>query len=272
MGAPAPGAAPEHDAAVGRPLAAVPGLDTGAAWFIPAIRANAMATRLERLKSIVRQLPILGPLSVRAYAKLQSSRFESSRSYWASRYRNGGNSGAGSYGRLAEFKAEVINGYVAENGISSVIEFGCGDGNQLRMADYPRYIGIDISADAVEHCRKQWAHDATKTFATLDDYRGEAAELSLSLDVVYHLVEDSVFDAYMTRLFEAGSRAVIVYSSNTDRQQAAQPPHVRHREFTRWVDANASAYRLAKHIPNRYPGPGLDGQTSFAEFFVFERG
>ena len=54
-------------------------------------------------------------------------------SYWENRYKNNGNSGAGSYGRLAEFKADVINNFIAENKITSVIEFGCGDGNQLSL-------------------------------------------------------------------------------------------------------------------------------------------
>ena len=35
--------------------------------------------------------------------------------YWENRYKANGNSGAGSYNRLAEFKAEVINGFVKEN-------------------------------------------------------------------------------------------------------------------------------------------------------------
>ena len=41
--------------------------------------------------------------------------------YWENRYKKSGNSGAGSYGRLAEFKADVINNFIAENKITSVI-------------------------------------------------------------------------------------------------------------------------------------------------------
>ena len=32
---------------------------------------------------------------------------------------------------VANFKAEIINKLVEENGIDSVVEFGCGDGKQL---------------------------------------------------------------------------------------------------------------------------------------------
>lgn len=44
----------------------------------------------------------------------------------------GGTSGAGSYGVLAEFKAEVINSLLLEHSILTAIEFGCGDGSQLK--------------------------------------------------------------------------------------------------------------------------------------------
>src|ERR1041385_8036217 len=72
--------------------------------------------------------------------------------YWEARYREGGNSGDGSYGRLASFKAQVLNDFVARNQIRSVVEFGCGDGNQLSLAQYPKYLGLDVSPTAVLNC------------------------------------------------------------------------------------------------------------------------
>ena len=52
-----------------------------------------------------------------------------SEAYWKRRYEVGGNSGSGSYGQFAEFKADVLNSVVAEHTVGSVIEFGCGYGN-----------------------------------------------------------------------------------------------------------------------------------------------
>jgi hypothetical protein len=51
--------------------------------------------------------------------------------YWENRYAAGGNSGDGSYGRLAVFKAEFINKFIDEVNINSATEMGCGDGHQL---------------------------------------------------------------------------------------------------------------------------------------------
>ena len=48
--------------------------------------------------------------------------FTGSESYWESRYASGGNSGVGSYKKFAAFKAEVINDFVRENEIRSVID------------------------------------------------------------------------------------------------------------------------------------------------------
>src|SRR6185295_15810324 len=106
-------------------------------------------------------------------AQVKPRAFAGSAAYWEERYRKGGNSGAGSYAHFAEFKAEVLNAFVAEKSVASVIEFGCGDGNQLSLAKYPRYLGVDVSAAAVAKCRAMFTGDKTKTFATTADYAGQ---------------------------------------------------------------------------------------------------
>src|SRR5262249_56626361 len=122
----------------------------------------------------------------------------------------------------------------------SVIEFGSGDGNQLALARYPQYLGFDVSERAVETCRERFRDDTSKRFALLNDYAGERAELSLSLDVVYHLIEDDVFDSHLRSVFGAADRFVIVYSTNTDEQSPLQRAHVRHRRFSAWGRGRAA--------------------------------
>jgi len=69
-----------------------------------------------------------------------------SKDYWETRYAMGGNSGAGSYNKIAAFKAEVVNAFVASNGIQHVFELGFGDGQQLSIAkfnlnpDFTKYV------------------------------------------------------------------------------------------------------------------------------------
>ena len=200
---------------------------------------------------------------------LRRTRFRSS-DYWEHRYTAGGNSGGGSYNHLAVFKANVLNKFVAENGVTSVIEFGCGDGNQLRLARYPRYVGYDVSQTAVRLCREAFSQDDSKQFHLASTYDGQTADLALSLDVLFHLVEDEVYYSYMETLFAASRKFVAIYSSNKE-QKKSLALHVRHRRFTDWISENQPSWVLIKHVENPYPYDGNDARTSFCDFYFFER-
>jgi hypothetical protein len=225
-----------------------------------------------------KSVPILGSfvISTKRLYRATLARppaFPGSKSYWEQRYRRGGNSGAGSYGRLSKFKAEIINEWIAKNGITSVIEFGCGDGHQLGLANYPSYLGFDVSETAVKQCAARFQRDSTKRFELVEKYFGEKADLVLSLDVIYHLTEDSAFDLYMSRLFQAAERAVIIYASNSEELNRGDlARHVRHRRFTDWIGQHAAEWALGERIPNRYPQKLDDPEnTSFADFYIFLR-
>lgn len=196
----------------------------------------------------------------------------SSRSYWAHRYESGGNSGPGSYGRLAEFKASVLNDFIRSNRISSVIEFGSGDGNQLTLAKYPRYVGYDVSPLAVQTCREMFKSDTTKEFFMASEYDGRKADLTMSLDVIFHLTEDRVFEEYMYSLFNASLQFVIIYSSNQDNPIEPASTHVRHRRFTAWIEQHIQAHwTLTQTISNAYPYNGDYRSTSFSDFYIYKK-
>jgi SAM-dependent methyltransferase len=217
------------------------------------------------IKDLVRPLPGVRRLSLLR----QRVDFAGSTSFWEKNYKSGELSGPGSYGALAGGKAEFLNAFVRDNSVLSIIEFGCGDGNQLSLARYPRYVGLDVSRTAILLCKRRFLSDPGKSFFLYD---GEAfvdrvglfgSDLAMSLDVVYHLVEDAVFETYMAQLFATGQRYVIVYSSNIEMPGTA--PHVRHRHFTLWVEKNCPKWRLANVTrgPNEEPGR--------ADFFVYKR-
>lgn len=223
------------------------------------------------VKQFVKQIPGVRALTRSLNASSLSKRWSGSEDYWVQRYKTGGNSGDGSYNKLAQFKAEILNAFVKDRHAATVIEYGCGDGNQLRLAEYKSYLGFDVSDLAIAMCRKTFAGDVSKQFKLVGEYRGETAELTMSLDVVYHLVEDAVFESYIRRLFDSSSRFVIVYSSNKDEQEKVQSPHVKHRKFTRWVEENTIGWKLVQHIPNKYPYNGGKTEGSFADFYIFEK-
>lgn len=191
-----------------------------------------------------------------------------SRNYWENRYHAGGNSGAGSYNLLAKFKAEVINDYVRKKNIKSVIEWGCGDGNQLSLSEYPYYIGIDVSETAIEMCKKLYHDDGTKTFiCNHGNYVDKKCDLALSLDVIYHLVEDSAYEEYMNNLFASSNRYVCIYSCNYDGDFAT---HVKCRKFSDWIEKNLQDWKLERVVKNRYPYDLNNPQnTSWSDFYFY---
>jgi cyclopropane fatty-acyl-phospholipid synthase-like methyltransferase len=220
---------------------------------------------LTTVKDLIRPIP-----GVRSISLLrQRIAFVGSGQYWESRYADGGTSGCGSYGESAQDKANFLNMFVHDHNVQSVTEFGCGDGHQLSLARYPRYIGLDVSQSAIKLCKSRFLDDPTKSFFL---YEGDCfvdsaglftCDLALSLDVVYHLTEDCVFETYMDHLFAAGRRYVVVYSTNDEHRGTA--PHVRHRNFSSWVSERFPRWSLAQVVG------GSGSGTNQPDFFVYEQ-
>ena len=173
---------------------------------------------------------------------------------------------------MALFKASIINNFVSKNNINSVIEWGSGDCNQLSLAKYKKYIGYDVSKTAIKICQKKFFKDRTKAFIHMNNnfINDKKADLSISLDVIYHLVEDNVFNLYMKNLFNSSKKYVCIYSSNVDKKWAR---HVRHRKFTDWINKFISnEWKLKEYIPNKYPFDIKNQEyTSFSDFYFYEK-
>ncbi len=220
------------------------------------------------MKVTIKRIPIIGSFLRKIYRTFFKQKpFPGSKEYWIQRYASGGNSGAGSYNKLAEFKAEIINDFVKVNNIITIIEYGCGDGNQLKLAEYPSYIGFDVSPKAIALCQNIFQGYESKSFRLMTEYKGETAQLTLSLDVIYHLIEDDIYYSYMERLFNSSERFVIIYSSN---HNEVQKYHQKNRQFTKWVETNISHWKLIRHIPNRYPYKNTK-EGSISDFFIYEK-
>jgi len=224
------------------------------------------------MDKFIRKIPLVGDLLSRAYRRMWGIPvFISSGDYWEKRYRNGGTSGAGSYEKFAGYKGEVINDFVSKHKVRSVIEFGCGDGNQLAYFKFEKYLGFDVSETAIRICREKYRTDPDKEFRIMDTHSGETAELALSLDVIYHLVEDEVYDGYMKTLFTASEKYVIVYSSDYEEENQLTADHVKLRKFTDWVREHARNFTLLKHLSNPYPFDGNNLNSTISDFYIFKK-
>ena len=170
-------------------------------------------------------------------------RFDS-RAYWQARYADGGNSGGGSYGASAAFKANSLNRFIAEHRIDRMLELGSGDGNQAALLEVNAYLGLDISPDAVDIARLRNADLPGRDFRVydpqLDVVVDASAPLVVSMDVILHLIEPEVYDAYMRTLVACSTRYVGIYSTATEQQPRLMLSHNRYRDHRPW---------LAEHHP-----------------------
>jgi len=225
-------------------------------------------------RSLIHKFPVLGKTIVGVKSIfVKRKAFTNSEQYWIERYNRNGDSGPGSYNNLAEFKSEIINSFVEANKINTVIDFGCGDGNQLSYFEFNNYLGLDVSPNAIARCRKKFQNDSSKSFKVYSEFELENKfDLAISLDVIFHLIEDDVFENYLTNLFDSSDKFVIIYSSDTEKP-LGNSPHFKQRKFTKWISQNIKDFELIQEIPNKYKS--VDAQSSHkssvSDFYIFKR-
>ena len=191
--------------------------------------------------------------------------------YWEETYAGGGNSGAGSYGVLAEYKAAVLNELIEREGIRTVLEFGCGDGHQLGLVRYPEYIGLDVSGAAVDMCLAKYSSDETKSFFLYhprrfrDPARLLRSELVVCLDVLYHITDEADFKSTLDQIFSSAERYVVLYTKITGDDETQVVPTIKDRDVLLRIRLDYSDFKIVSQPPQPYP------HLSSASFIVLER-
>jgi len=209
------------------------------------------------------------PLGIVIKKQVQLQSNFSTYDYWNERYNNGGNSGKGSYGSLASFKADIINKFVSEKNIKSAIEFGVGDGHNLKLYKIDKFLGIDVSSKAIEICRDQYLKDDSRQFAAikpLEEFVCDSKfDCSLSIDVLYHLVEQDVYETHLSNLFTSADKFVIIYAWDTDEKDGMKlSAHVKPRKFTKYIDSKFGDWELIGNVKQIY-------EESSSDFYFYEK-
>jgi len=191
----------------------------------------------------------------------------SSRAYWEDRYSKGGTSGWGSYGDAAEYKTKVINDFLERFKPNSTIEFGCGDGNQIKNINYKNYLGFDF-APAIKICKEVFKGDEKFNFSVIDDYSDQKSDLTVSLDVVYHLVEYGVYENHMKSLFDASKKYVIIFTTDRDDEIGTTVKHCFSRNISNYVKENFKNF-----APLHFESENFCEKNPFsdANFLFFQR-
>ena len=203
----------------------------------------------------MRKQSIAERLSFFIKRKLLNVDFDS-RKYWELRYQSNWNSGTGSYGENAEAKAQILNDLIQKYNIESIVEFGCGDGNNLQFYNIKKYLGLDVSSKTIQNCSQKYISDSSKSFMSYDPLAfhnmGQILNIdaAMSLDVIFHLVEETIFQKYMNDLFNLGKKYVFIYSSDHENNENSSI-HVRHWNFTKYVKENIEGWELLDTIESQ---------------------
>ena len=145
--------------------------------------------------------------------------------YWSRRYRDGGNSGKGSYGEEAAFKSDTIASIAAKFEVQSVVDFGIGDGSmvsniQRKLKPNTQYLGFDISPVAV-NAIKRTNHDGVFEVGDVASGSIEAhADMALCIDVFFHLMSAERQTKAMETICNSFGKVAIVSALN---QKPAEP-------------------------------------------------
>lgn len=218
------------------------------------------------LKNIINNNITLRKLIIPIYKYL----FFESEVYWEKRYKTGGDSGSGAYGRLAKFKSNQINDFLEKNKINDIVELGCGDGANLKLYNFKNYTGFDVSKTIIKSNKKRFKKKNYQFDLIKNLDESKKYDLALSLDVLYHLTEEKIFEKYLNSLFNISSKYVIIYSSNFESFDYLNA-HVRHRKFENKVP---KSFELIDHIPNIFKSKAIhdqSGENSVCDFFIYKR-
>jgi trans-aconitate methyltransferase len=182
---------------------------------------------------------------------------------------SGRGSGDGSRGHLAEYKSMFLRDFVEAHNINYYLEYGCGDSYNLAItSEYCpdlQIVGLDVAPKAIEMCKQKLPQHEFYLVEEFDKTPPAKNSLVTSLDILYHLVEDEVYNDYMKRLVEFNAEYIIIYSPDFNNDKYAE--HVRARKFTDNKRLQEK-YKLILHHPNDYSTRHYaDG--SFSDFFVF---
>lgn len=148
-----------------------------------------------------------------------------SEKYWDERYKEGGNSGYGSYGEQLEKKLKWLSGL----DIQTIAEVGCGDFNFGRMllGKYPRasYTGYDVSPFIVEKNSILYPYASFTNEPLLPK-----ADLVLCVDVLFHILDDKKAEEMLGGLEKIWTKYLAITAYERDQKEGLSP-HVAIRKF-----------------------------------------
>ena len=170
--------------------------------------------------------------------------FSNSARYWEERYYYGGNSGKGSYFQKASEKADYLNAKINQFNIDTIVDIGCGDGNNLKLFEIRNYYGFDVSKTIINSNKKLFSQDQNKKFVLMDDnFEKTLVEIRnkketknlicVSFDVIGHLVEDNIYQTHLNNFSLLNPDYLIISNYDKDEKYDLSMPHIKQRNYSK---------------------------------------
>ena len=110
---------------------------------------------------------------------------------------------------LESFLKQIVEKIRNPQSAIRILDVGCGTGANLEMlGKFGEAYGVDVSADALEFCRKRGLSQVEQGLAEDLPFAEESFDLVTALDVVEHLDDDVAGLKEMRRVLRKGGRAL----------------------------------------------------------------
>lgn len=148
------------------------------------------------------------------------------KTYWDNRYKNGGDSGYGSYGPQLVNKLNWIKNNIKD--IKSICEIGCGDfnlGSKLCCIFNAQYLGFDISQFIVD--RNNFLYQ--QYFKLMDHDKVPKSDLLVCVDVLFHITDEQEYERMLNTLKNKWTKYLVMTAYERDDNETAS--HVKIKKF-----------------------------------------
>jgi hypothetical protein len=177
------------------------------------------------------------------------------------------NSGLGSRGQLAKFKADFVSKFVKDNNIQTLIDFGCGDLYNSSMIEVPSYLGVDIVAHNMPDNPRANTFEAV--VSRFDEFEcEEPADMVLCMDVLYHILpgEQDYLKAALENMLKSTKKYLVIYAQDSYDENIVWKGHMFNSPWRQLLEE--MDVELTYHQKQEEYG---DGPRSEAVFFVYEK-
>lgn len=155
---------------------------------------------------------LAGPVkTVNDFISKDRQRSFSNQAFWDFRYAKSPQlgSGVGSRGQFLEIKSHLIQREIERMRPNTVLDIGCGDLEVCRNLAVANYVGVDVSAEAIQIARAK-----RPDWKFLEGDAGslslEPADLVLCFDVLIHQSAREAYEPLCAKLVQLTRRALLV--------------------------------------------------------------